>query len=241
MLDKNHRIIIDRRFCGPPNSGNGGYVCGLMARFIEGAAQVTLRRPPPLERPLEMERTPEQGIVLRDGETIVAEAGPASLEFDVPDAPTYAQAQAAARCYRGFDYHPFPTCFVCGPERAEDDGLRIFAGRVPGGSIVAAPWVPDPSLADPGAATIRSEFLWAALDCPGYFASLDDGCRPMVLGRMAARVGMGGGIRAGERCVVVGWPISSEGRKHYAGTALFSESGELVGQAKATWIELRPS
>jgi hypothetical protein len=58
---------------------------------------------------------------------------------------------------------------------------------------------------------------------------------------MAARVDMGGGIRPGERCVVIGWPISRDGRKHYVGTALFSESGTLCGQAKATWIELRAS
>jgi hypothetical protein len=210
-----------------------------MARFIDGAAQVTLRRPPPLERPLEIARMPEQRLLLRDGETIVAEAGPTSFEFDVPEPPTYAQAKAAARCYRGFVHHPFPTCFVCGPERAEADGLRVFAGRVPGRTIVAAPWVPDPSLADPGETTVRSEFLWAVLDCPGHFASLDD-YRPRVLGQMAARVDMGGGVRPGAKCVVIGWPISGDGRKHHVGTALFSESGELCGYAESTWIELQP-
>jgi hypothetical protein len=36
---------------------------------------------------------------------------------------------------------------------------------------------------------------------------------------------------------VIGWHISSEGRKHEAGTALFDEDGELCGRAKAVWIE----
>jgi hypothetical protein len=187
-----------------------------------------------------IERSAEVGLVLRDGEVVVAEARPTSLDLDVPEPPTYAQALVAARRYRGFDHHPFPTCFVCGPERAEDDGLRVFAGPVSDGSMVAAPWVPDPSLADPGEPTIRSEFLWAALDCPGYFASLDDNYRPMMLGQMAARVDMGGGVQCGERCVVIGWPITRDGRKHFAGTALYSQSGELCGKALATWIELRP-
>ena len=40
-------MTIPRRFCGPPNSGNGGYVCGTLARCIPGAAEVTLRAPPP--------------------------------------------------------------------------------------------------------------------------------------------------------------------------------------------------
>ncbi|MCJ9705122.1 hypothetical protein MOV74_28970, partial [Bradyrhizobium sp. SHOUNA76] len=46
-------IIIDKRYCGPPNSGNGGYVCGRLARHIPGGAEITLRAPPPLDTPLD--------------------------------------------------------------------------------------------------------------------------------------------------------------------------------------------
>jgi len=45
-------MTIPRRFRGPPNSGNGGYVCGMLARQIAGAAEITLRAPPPLETEL---------------------------------------------------------------------------------------------------------------------------------------------------------------------------------------------
>ena len=38
-------MTIPRRFRGPPNSGNGGYVCGMLARHITGAAEVTPRAP----------------------------------------------------------------------------------------------------------------------------------------------------------------------------------------------------
>ena len=41
-------LTVARRFCGPPGSGNGGYVCGLIAGFLDGPAEVTLRLPPPL-------------------------------------------------------------------------------------------------------------------------------------------------------------------------------------------------
>ena len=43
----------------------------------------------------------------------------------------------------------------------------------------------------------------------------------------------------GERCVAVGWSLGSDERKHGAGTALFAASGELLGIARAVWIEPR--
>ena len=50
------QITIPKRFCGPPDSGNGGYVCGLLAGYVSGGSEVTLRMPPPLERPLDIVR-----------------------------------------------------------------------------------------------------------------------------------------------------------------------------------------
>ena len=41
-------VIIPTRFCGPPDRGNGGITAGLLAAHIDGAAEVTLRRPSPL-------------------------------------------------------------------------------------------------------------------------------------------------------------------------------------------------
>lgn len=233
-MDK--EVIIDGRFCGPPDSGNGGYVCGVMAGFIDGTAEITLRRPPALDRPLVVERLSPNQVLLRDGDELVAEAQPTSLDLDVPNPPAYPEAQGAAQGYRGFDYHPFPTCFVCGPERDEADGLRIFAGPLSGSKIVAAPWVPHASLTSPGG-YVRPEFLWAALDCPGYFAIIGERYRPMLLGRMVARVDKR--MKPGEAYMVVGWQIAVDGRKHYAGTALFSASGQLYGQAKSIWIEIK--
>ena len=44
-------IFINKRFNGPPNSGNGGYVAGLIAKEI-GNAVKKLVAPPPLEKKL---------------------------------------------------------------------------------------------------------------------------------------------------------------------------------------------
>ena len=43
-------MTIDRRYRGPLHSANGGYAAGLLGSRLGGAAEVTLRLPPPLER-----------------------------------------------------------------------------------------------------------------------------------------------------------------------------------------------
>ena len=44
-------ITFDPRFCGPPDSGHGGYAYGRGAEFVSGTAEVTLPQPPPLGEP----------------------------------------------------------------------------------------------------------------------------------------------------------------------------------------------
>ena len=227
------QAIIDRRFRGPPDSGNGGYVCGVVAGLIGGTAEVTLRRPPPLERPLAVERS-EDGVALRDGETLIAEGAPASVEIEVPEPVTFEEAVTAAKSYLGFRHHPFPTCFVCGPKRAEGDGLRIFPGWVADRNIVAAPWTPDASVADEDG-QVRPEIVWAALDCPSGFAVITPET-VAVLGRLAVK--LVAPVQPGKRHVAIGWPLGEDGRKLYAGAALFSQDGRLRAFARATWVRL---
>ncbi len=188
-------------------------------------------RPPPLEKPLGVERGDRLRIV--DGDAIVIEATAASFDVDVPDPVALDAAIAASEHYVGFKDHPFATCFVCGPERRDGDGLRIFPGRVGESRLLAAPWTPTADLAD-DEGKVRPEFVWAALDCPGGWASIGGLERPSVLGTMAAR--QLDDVVAGEEYVAVGWPIGSEGRKDFVGSALFTADGRLVGEAAATWI-----
>jgi hypothetical protein len=213
-------VVIARRFRGPSDSGNGGYTCGLVAGFVGNPAEVTLRLPPPLDRPLRFD-----GARLWDGDSLVAEGVPAEVELQPPEPVSFEAASDAARPDLG---SPFPECFVCGHERT--DGLHIFAAPVSGQGTVAAPWVPDAGFTGP-------EFVWAALDCPGAYATGIPGRGTVVLGRLAADVRRL--PRAGERCVIVGWPIGADDRKHFAGTALFAEDGGVIGVARATWIEPR--
>jgi hypothetical protein len=229
-------IVIEPRFRGPPDSGNGGYVCGRVALELGTPVAVRLLAPPPLATPLELREYAAGGrAVLLAGDCPVAETRPAEVTVTPPAPPSLAEAaDAAGRC-TGLVHHPLPTCFVCGLQRAPGDGLRIFAGAVAGRPIVAAPWTPDASLAD-RRGLVKPEFLWAALDCPGFFAAPLGGALAL-LGELAVKIERQ--LPAGQPCVVIGWPLESAGRRHRTGTALFTADGALVARGEATWVALR--
>lgn len=228
-------VVIASRFRGPPGSGNGGYSCGCVARAIAGTARVRLSRPPPLDRPLHLTASPGEPLRLLDGDELVATGVPATLEVPIPAIPDLESAREASRGYvgRSLEAHPFAGCFVCGPARAEGDGLRIFAGRVAEG-IVAAPFEPSPDLFD-DRGELRSEIVWAALDCPGYFAIVGAHMTPMLLGELTAEIRAP--VLAGPH-VVVGWSLGVEGRKARCGTALATPDGRVLAAALATWIRI---
>jgi hypothetical protein len=96
--------------------------------------------------------------------------------------------------------------------------------------VYAAPWVVRDD-------TVGPEFVWSALDCPGAYATGVPGRGTVVLGQLTARVDRV--PEAGEECVVVARHLGSDARKHGALTALFTASGELLGLARAIWIEPR--
>ena len=228
------QIIIDSRFNGPPDSGNGGYVCGLIANAVDGPANCTLRKPPPLGRELTLQTSEQGKAVLRDGDTVIGEAVSEPLSLALPEPPSFDEAVEASRHYVGFQGHIFPTCFVCGPERPLDDGMRLYPGAIPERSIVATPWTPDASMPHENN-RIRDEIVWAALDCTSFFPHYP---AKAVLGRLHGHILRE--TRVGERYVVVGWKVGGEGRKLWSGTAVFDEDGNACASAWTTWIQLKP-
>lgn len=231
-------VVIDERFHGPPGSANGGYACAMAARWIEGPAEVTLRVPPPLGRELTVELA-DGRVSLLDGETVVADARAATVEVEVPAPVSFAEAQQAAERYPWREEHPYPTCFVCGPQRQVGDGLCIFPGPVEGRELYAAPWTPDDSLADE-TGRVRDEFVWGALDCPsGIVTTLLDDVGLLLLGRLAADLKHP--VMAQEPHVVAAWVVSRDGRKLNTASAVLTAAGDVLATARAVWIEVSPA
>ena len=214
------------RFNGPPGSANGGVTAGRLAAYVGArAVEVTLRRPPPLGVDLRVDASGGTAR-LHDGDLLVAEAVPSTVELEPPAPVPVEQARAAELAYPGLSDHPFPTCFVCGPGR--DDGLGLRPGPV-GEGRSACTWTPqdeDPVL------------VWAALDCPGGWTADLPG-RPMVLGRMALE--LRGRVVPGQVHVVGGWLTDADDRKTHTGTVLWDPAGSVVAVARATWLTVDPA
>lgn len=236
-------VLVERRFRGPNKSGNGGYSAGAVAAALGlplGPAEVSLWSPPPLDSPLTTRADGDGdgdggGVTILHGEQIVATARPGPVEVAVPEPVSMAEATDAARRCPWLVDHPYPQCFVCGTDRA--DGLRIFPGPVQGRRLAAAPWVPDESVANGG--LVRPAVVWASIDCPSLFGY---GCfEPwdalMLLGRFAVQVHRL--PRVGEPCVVSGWALGRDGRKHDTAAALHTAEGELLAFSRALWITLK--
>ena len=237
------KITIARQFCGPPNSGNGGYVCGVIAKGLEGPAKAVLRAPVPLDVELALGDV-EGAIQLTSAEGLLvgmAAPGDVAVLPDLPPAPSLEAAREASARYPAHSDRIHPICFTCGTDRGEGDGLRVFPGQVEGAPAghVACVWTPAAAFADTRG-LIPTEIVWAALDCPGFFAwVVKEGRHGALLGTMTGEV-----IRhpkAGEPTIVMAWPLEREGRKETAGVALFSAEGELMARAHQVWITMAPA
>ncbi len=245
-------VVIPEQFRGPPSSGNGGYVAGVLAEHFppppapgdDGAAvEVTLRSPIPLDTPMRLECVEEGQLRLMLAEQLIAEARRTHLALEVPSPPGFAAALAARADSPSFyrDVNPLvkggtgfhPVCVCCGADVAEDRGLHVYAAPVPGFDGVAAAWRAKAVFAGPDG-HLPERLVWTALDCPGQFAYMAAGIRTGLLGRMTARVLRP--VPAETDLVIIGWRIGIERKKHFAGTALFDDTGELCAWAQQTWI-----
>lgn len=229
-------VTIPGRFNGPPRSGNGGYSCGVVASFIDGPARVRLHVPPPLDVSMQVVRQPDGTVELFDGDTLVGSGGPISYTLEIPTPPDIASARDAMTRFIATEKHLFATCFVCGPGRPDCDGLELFPGPVVDWNLLACVWQPAADLLD-SQGYVRPEVMWAALDCPGFFAAMGDTLRPAVLGQLEGELCRP--VAADEPLVVFSWPLGSDGRKHYGGTAVATAAGEVVASSHSTWIELK--
>jgi hypothetical protein len=245
MTSKENQIIIAKRFRGPPQSGNGGLVSGVFANLINpehnAGVEVTLRSPTPLGQPMRANVNPPGSAVVYQDSTVIAAIKPAHLALSIMKPPSRSVIKRAAptsysllknlnpRFPSGTGFHP--GCFCCGADRTT--GLGVFAAPVD--DQVAALWPTKSAWADNGGFLPR-EFLWTAMDCPGQFAFLATGIKTGMLGRMTAQLYTL--PKAGDELIITAWPIKIEGKKHFAGSAIFSSNQELIARAITVWVGL---
>jgi hypothetical protein len=240
-------ITIADRFRGPPQSGNGGYVAGVAASLLDtnNPVEVTLRSPIPLDTPLTVHRNAAITSIMQS-DTLIAEVKESDLDLDVPEPPDWAsalQAQPSSPSFLdlsnpiisgGTGFHPI--CFCCGADH--DDGMNVYAAPVSGGEQVAAIWQTKSEWAESDG-FLPDAFLWTALDCPGQFAFMAADIITGMLGRMTGEIKQR--AKAGMEYLVTGWCIDIEGKKHFAGTAIFDRDDNLLAAAKSVWIGVRPA
>lgn len=236
-------VRFGQRFQGFTDGALGGYAAGVAARTIDGPVEANLRALPPLERDLRLGPGDNGGLELYDGETLVLQVHPTDFELSLQSTPTLDEAEAANGDLVHAGDHPYPSCFTCGPGRAEGDGLRLFMGRPPGrDGLLAAAWTPDPGLTS--GSSLPGEFVWAALDCPTIWAAwlADDGEARVPQGSFSVlarhRVEQLAPVATGEPAIVSAWPISHDGRKHVTGAAIHDPDGKLLARAESLLVDV---
>ena len=227
-------ITIDPQFNGPQGSGYGGYVAGAIADLFDGTVEVTLRNPPPLADSMSVDQIGDR-VAIWFGETLVAEAKPSVINLEVPPCPDATSVEGAVERSNEFKKDDFHKCFACGSGRDEGEGLQLLTGPVAGSDVVATQWKPHKSFTGLDG-LIPRRILWSALDCPGGWSIVRDSGVIMLLGRFTAEVD--GDLKAGTPCTIIGWPMGREGRKAFAGTAIYDDHGKVRGRAKVVWIDI---
>ncbi len=232
-------VSIDGVYNGAVKAANGGYICGLLASFVEGDAEVRINAAFPVETPLQPVRKKDGGIEMYLGEKLLGSARLTTVELETPRPPDYETARRASENFLFLHRVDAQGCFVCSPIRTPDKGLRIFIGALdniaqqdPGSNLVAAIWRPTANL-DDGTGHIDDIYIWSALDCPGVCALKlrYPASGILVLGSCAGSIKRP--LPIGENYIVSAWQMPpAGGAKLYMGAAIHSQAGELMACAK---------
>lgn len=229
-------IVVPDLYVGYPEVAFGGYIAGVLAeRSGARTVRVDFRGPVPVEVPVRIAETADEGVELGEAERPLAAARPAELPLEVPAAPSWDEADAAAERFRAAPPSGVVDCFGCGL-RTADRGLRVHGTPVPDRGLVASAWTPSHAFADADG-LLPTQLVWGALDCPGHWAGRFLGT--LRAGAVTASL-TGTVLRpvvAGEPHISYAWLVSESGRKHTMGVALATAEGELCGVSEALWID----
>ncbi|MDP3855615.1 hypothetical protein [Phenylobacterium sp.] len=238
-------IVVPRQFRGPPFTANGGYICGVLSNAVGGRGAAMLRAGVPLDVTVTLSPGEDGGVILSNAEgALLGTARPASDDAipPTPPAPPGIEEARTAQAASPFAQRSLHRgCFSCCVEREDGEGLGVHVGQLEGAPAghCAGLWTPHANFADADG-TVPDEITWGALDCSGSMAWwIRTGAPVGLLGTMAGEVLKK--PRAGETYVVVAWTREVEGRKHFAGVALFDAAGEVMARSGQIWIGRPPT
>jgi len=248
------QVSIDSVYNGPVNCGNGGYISGLLAGFIEGDAEIRINAAFPVETPLQVKDT-DKGIGVYLDDKLLGSARSIQLELSIPTPPNLESARAASQRFEFIHSSDPKGCYVCSPTRTTENGLLVFCGALdeliesdPGvdwstqieKNIIAALWRPSDNLCEgEGESHIDNIYVWSALDCPGAYAikAAEPDAGLQLLGTCSGSIKAP--LRPNEDYIVSSWKISpNSGRKRFMGVAIHTTAGELMACAKQIWIDV---
>ncbi|MBP8248413.1 hypothetical protein [Phenylobacterium sp.] len=236
-------IIVPRQFRGPPVTANGGYICGVLSNAVGGRGSAMLRSGVPLDVPVTLTPGEDGGVVLTNAEGLPLGSAKPAADDAIPMPPTPPTIEEARRYQAASRFAQKSLhrgCFSCCIEREAGEGLGVHVGQIDGApeGVCAGLWTPHANFANPDG-TMPDEITWAALDCSGSMAWWVKTETPVgLLGTMAGEVLVK--PKAGETYVVVAWADRVEGRKHFAGVALFDGAGQVMARSGQIWIGRPP-
>ncbi len=226
------QLIVSETFQGIDGIAHGGYLAGMISEDRPEVMQVTLRRPPPLNRPLFVEDGAGQAsLVDRDGQTIM-EAAPGDLTANLP---SITAEEVNGEPNPRFERHPYPHCFVCGTEHPNGFNLRFSTPDEHGHTL--ATWIPSGRLI-PEIETVPDRFVWAVIDCLSAWSFSDhwddSDWWPAVTGQIAVEIRRP--VLRDETHVLVAHPTGREGKRIYVEAAIHDAEGDLCARGESTWI-----
>ena len=239
--DMDDTFELASRYCGPPQSGNGGYFCGRIADHFGGPVAIRLKAPPPLEVPLVIEREDTRAKVLHGTQVIAEVSSKGTAPAPVAYLPlSEVQTISAQGLIASKINHPFPTCFVCGPDRKHQDGMRIFTGPNQEKTLYAAHWSADLCWST-DSKHIDHRFIWAAMDCPSSGPAFATALEPQstiayVLGTLEVHIERP--VPAGRDYVVTSVLDEDTGKLYRTRVSLYGEDGVHYASGRAVWVQV---
>ncbi len=248
-------VSIDSLFNGPINCGNGGYISGLLASFIEGDVEIRINAAFPVDTPLQIKKT-DQGIGAYRDDKLLGSARSIQLELVIPTPPSLTNATAASQRFDFIHVSDPKGCYVCSPLRSEKNGLRVFCGPLKEivasqsnidwptqieKNLVAAVWRPTDNLCTKKG-NIDNIYVWSALDCPGAYAikAAEPDAGLQLLGTCSGSIKAP--FKPNKDYIISSWKISpNSGRKRFMGVAIHKPSGELMACAEQIWFDVGSS